>query len=226
MLSVYLLLPLISLTVGSPFPDSSSEVDDLGSVSSNTQGWDAFGANALSAVNLPNVDSSQPFSTVSFSDDSLFADEPLSYSGFGSSNLPNALAIAGAGSNDNIFDTTTFDDGLPGGLLDEDGSEDFFELASNPATDGCLSEGNQPYGKRKRLLCPNSETESEAPSRNKDPMLGGGLDQPDVFQKDICMLGFEPVCCTGSDYLGLVQTGCSKCKSFWRWRRDFTYWFC
>ena len=249
MFFVYLSFALSLSTVGSPFPASSNEFDDLGSISSNTAGLDVFGSDTLSAAEeVPNADTIQTFSLASSPDDSLFTDEPSDYAGLGSldpaisANLPGNLAISGVGADDNIFGSTTLDDGLSGGLFDIDGSSEPFDIdgSSEPfdlaaktpsgAAGSCVSEIIQSIGKRKRLVCPKPETDTdtdttpdtqtETQSKNQElPPLDetlrhmSGLDQPDLLVKEICLSSFEAVCCTGQDHLGLLQTGCSKCRS-------------
>lgn len=226
MFSIYLFFVLSFTRVGRPFPASPNEVDDSGSAFSNAAGLDLFGSDALSAGReVPNADTNQIFSLASSSDASLFTDEPSDDSGLTiSPNLPSTLAISGVGPEENIFGTTTLDDGLLGGFLNNDGSGEPFELAANPSigsADGCVS------GKRKRLVCQNPETDTdtgagtqtETKADNQERPLDetirhmSGLDSPGLLQKEMCMTSFEPVCCTGQDYLGLLQTGCSKCRS-------------
>lgn len=242
MLFIYILFALGLSTVGSPFPASSNEFDDPGSISSNTAGLDLFGSDTLyAAKEVPNADTIQTFSLASSPDDSLFTDDLSDFSGLGSLdptisvNLPSDLAVVGA--DDNIFGSTTLDDGLSGGLFDVDGSSEPFDLAAKPsngAAGGCVSEIFQSIGKRKRLVCPTTytdtdtdtetdstpDTQTETKSNNQRlPPLDEtirripGFDQPDLLVKEICLSAFEPVCCTGQEYLGLLQTGCSKCRS-------------
>lgn len=234
MFSVYFLFALIFSTVGTPFPASSHEFDDPGSISPNNAGLDVFGSDTL-----PNADTIPTFSLASSPDDSLFAGEPPGYSGWESlddptmsANLPSNLAISGVGADDNIFGITTIDDGLPGELFNVDGSDKSFDLATKPSTgaaNSCVSEVIQSIGKRKRVACQNPETgintdtdtqtESQVENKEQRPLDEetlrhiSGLDQPGLLQRELCLESFEAVCCTGQDNLGLVQTGCSKCTS-------------
>ena len=244
MFSIYLLFALIFSTVGSPFPASSHEFDDPGSISSNFAGSDVLGSDTLSAAKeVPNAGTTPIFSLASSPDDSFFTDESSGYSGLGSLdptisvNLPSNLAISGIGADEDMFGSTTLDDGLQGGLFDSDGSVQPFDVAAqypNGVASACVSEVIQSIAKQKRVACQNPETEikpdADTQTENqvesqKRPLLDedtlrrmSGLDQPDLLRTDICMESFESVCCTGQDYLGLLQTGCSKCmtSSWWR----------
>lgn len=237
MFSVYLLFALIFSTVGSPYPASSHEFDDPGSVSSNFAGSDVFGSDTLSAAKeVPNADSTPTFSLASSPDDSFFTDEPSDFSGLKSLdptisvNLPSNPAVSGVGADEDMFGATTLDDSLPGGLFNIDGFVEPFDVAaqhSTGATDACVSEVTQSIAKQKRVACqnpeteiktdPDTQTENQAENQRR-PLLDedtlrrmSGLDQPDLLQTTLCGASFEPVCCTGQDYLGLLQTGCSKC---------------
>lgn len=234
MFSVSLLFALIFSNVGSPFPTSSHEFDDPGSISFNNAGSNIFGSDTLSAATeVPNADTVPTFSLASPSDDSFFTDDPSDHSGVDpldptvSVNLASNPAISGAGADEDLFGSSTLDDELPGGLFEIDGSAEPFNVATGGVADGCVSEVIQSIAKRKQVVCQNpeaaiktdSETQTENQAENqRQPLLDeetlrrmSGLDQPDLLRTDMCETSFEPVCCTGQDYLGLLQTGCSKC---------------
>ena len=236
MFPAYLLFALISYTLGSSFQDSSNEFDDPENALSDTVGWDAFGSDALSE--MPNIDTPQTFSLASSTDDSFFSDEPPDDSGLEyldatiSPDLPSSVAISGGGVEGSLFDNIALDDGL---FFDGDEFGEPFDLAANPPTgvdDGCVAEVTQSYGKRKRALClnrdTNTDTQKESQAEKQTPTIDEwrlGVDQPGLLEKDICLAEFEAVCCTGQESLGLVQTGCSKCESIPWGRLDFAYCF-
>lgn len=239
MFLVVLLIVFIASTAGNPFPDYLNGVDPLESVSSDTVGWDVFHSETLSTTKGDvNSGTSDVFSLASAPADSLFTEDlpgPVALDRVDQAvppTLPSTLTTSEEGPNGNIFGTTYFPDGLLDDSFDDatdvgvdgDGSGQLLDLASNlsmglaKSAGGCGSEVVQSYGKRKRLICPNPESETssveEEPTTDDEPATVPvpGFDEPGIPQTTLCPTAFKPVCCSGSEDLGLTQTGCDECK--------------
>lgn len=245
------LIALIALTAGTPFPDYLNGVDPLESVPSDTVGWDIFHSETSSTVTEDaNSGTSDIFSLASAPADSLFAEDPPGPVALDTVNLavplnlPSTLTTSEEAAAGDTFSTIyppddLLDDFLDGNSdvnVDGDGSGKPLDLASNPSmgladsADRCGSEVVQSYGKWKRLICQNPESETasvdeeptildeeptlvdEEPTLDDKPGPIPGFDEPGIPQTTICGTSFTPVCCSGSKDLGLTQTGCDECR--------------
>lgn len=229
MLSAFLLIAIVSCIAGTPFSSPTNDVVALEGASFDAPGANFFDQATSSTDNAEtNVGATQIFSQPSPVDNALFTDDPADTSGLNIGGLitpadqSSTLAGLPQGGDGNIF-ATPFDDGLPEDFLPGD---EPVGVAGDPsvllvdAGDNCLSEGTEAYGKRKRLICPNPEsqtsTENETPIPDEKPVPDEkpkpGWDEPNLPQTTLCLEGYAPVCCAGQDSLGLYQTGCAACR--------------
>lgn len=241
MFSIFLLAAVICLTAGKPFPDPQNDVENFDIASSGTVGWDTFVPNLTDEQNSgADQILSQPSSLGdsifangmpgSAGTDTLNVG---SATGFAISGEGSNIDLFGQ--------TPNLDEGLPADLVDENlfgessdvgvNSPFSAELAETDlASDSCPYEADQPYGKRKRaekcappksnpsleedkepLLGSNNLLENKSPQLDDKPGPLPGYDQPGIPQTKLCSLAFTPVCCFGSEDLGLTQTGCDEC---------------
>ena len=209
---------LLSSTAGSPVSD---DLNALGS--SEAVGWDVFSSEPFSTVNgEPVLGTAQTISQSLPQDDALFTEDSFVSSALDngdltvSPGLSTTLVISEQGTDGDMFGTATLDDGLPDAFL---GSDEPMVGANNPSVDlagGCVPDVIGINGKRKRVTCPNPELEdlpgSKKPSLEEEPTPRPGYDEPGMPQITLCSPGYQALCCSGTDGLGLVQTGCAECR--------------
>jgi hypothetical protein len=226
MLSIFLLAAVICSTAGKPFPDYQNDADNL-AISSGAMGWDPL---LPTVTDDQNSGARQLLSQPSSLSDSIFTNDMPGSTRTDMLDVGSAtdLAILGEGAHVDVFGQTV---SLDEGLSDEAVAGDLFGAPPDSVTDppfsvglaetdfvpdSCPFEADQAYGKRKRQSCAPPKTKISLD--DKDAQLDDkpgplpGFDQPGIPQTKLCFEAFIPLCCAGSEDLGLTQTECDECR--------------